>query len=108
MKPLFFLAAGLGVVNAAATGFAAVAGEPWHAAIHVGLTAAFGAWAARIRKRSQASGPGPGPGVETLETELSDVQRELLETREDLDFAERMLAEKLEAERIEQRRTDDG
>jgi hypothetical protein len=104
MKPLFFFAAGLGVVNAAATGFAAVAGEPWHAAIHVGLTAAFGAWAARIRKRSPAS----GPGVETLETELSDVQRELLETREDLDFAERMLAEKLEAERIEQRRRDDG
>jgi Skp family chaperone for outer membrane proteins len=103
MKPLFFFAAGLGVVNAAATAFAAVAGEPWHAAIHVGLTAAFGAWAARI-KRSPAS----GPGVETLETELSDVQRELLETREDLDFAERMLAEKLEAERIEQRRRDDG
>ena len=41
MKPLFFFAAGLGVVNAGATAFAAAAGEPWHAAIHVGLTAAF-------------------------------------------------------------------
>ncbi|HEU4830113.1 MAG TPA: hypothetical protein VFT04_13045 [Gemmatimonadales bacterium] len=98
MRPLACFAAVLAVLNIAGTIYAAVLGEPWHAAIHVGLTAAFGAWARRLGQR-----PLPAAGLETLETELDGVRQELLETREDLDFAERLLAERLEAERIARR-----
>lgn len=100
MRPLAWFAAALSGVNVLGTAFAAAMGEPWHAALHVGLAAGFGAWAQRLRRKQLAA---TAPGVETLEAELSDVQRELLETREDLDFAERMLAEKFEAERIARR-----
>ena len=41
MRPLAWFAAALSGVNVLGTAFAAAMGEPWHAALHVGLAAGF-------------------------------------------------------------------
>jgi hypothetical protein len=88
-RPIAFV---LSVVNLVAVGFAAGAAEPYHAAGHAGLALAFGLWAQRLRQ-----GPGrreelPQDRLEALEVEVSNLGRELSETQERLDFAERVLA----------------
>ena len=89
----------LGAINLVAVGLAAGSAEPWHATIHAGLALAFGLWAQRLR-------PGRGgetelqPRLEALEFEVSDVRRELSETQERLDFAERVLAQGPESRRV--------
>jgi hypothetical protein len=95
----------LSVVNLFAAGFAFRSAEPLHAAIHVALGLAFGFWAQRLR-------PGPGGGesltgseslarLEALEDEVSNLRRELGETQERLDFAERVLAQAPEQRRLD-------
>jgi hypothetical protein len=89
------IAVGLSALNFVAVGFAAGAAEPWHAAIHAALALALGLWAQRLRQ-------GPAGGevqarLEALEAEVSNVMRELGETQERLDFAERLLAQSPES-----------
>ncbi len=74
------------------------AADPWHASIHGALALAFGMWALRLRQ-------GPGGGelparLEALEAEVSQLRQELSETQERLDFAERVLAQGREAQRV--------
>lgn len=88
----------LSVINLAAVGFAIGAAEPWHAGVHAALGLAFGLWAQRLRL-----GPGGSelqPRLEALEFEVSDLRRELSETQERLDFAERVLAQAQESRRL--------
>ena len=92
------IAAALSVINVVAVGFAARSAEPWHAALHAALALALGLWAQRLR-------PGPGRSrpqarVETLEADMSVLHRELSETQERLDFAERVLAQGSDARRV--------
>ena len=78
-------------INLVAVGFAAGAAEPWHATVHTALALAFGLWAQRLRQR-----PGGGElqaGLEALEFEVTNLHRELSETQERVDFAERLLAQ---------------
>ena len=83
----------LAAINLLGAGFAAGSAEPMHAAAHVALAVAFGLWARRLRQ-----GPGGSElqdrleALEALEFEVSNLRRELGETQERLDFAERMLA----------------
>jgi len=95
----FPIAAGLSVVNLAAVWFAAVPAEPWHAAGHAGLAVAFGLWAQRLRQRRR-EGTLPA-GVGALELEVDQLRRELIETQERLDFAERIMAQNPEYRRVE-------
>ena len=95
----FPVAVGLCLVNLVAVGFAAVPGEPWHAATHAALAVAFGSWAQRLRARLRGEGSQLQPQLESLELELSRLRQELGETQERLDFAERLLAQGVEARR---------
>jgi hypothetical protein len=88
----------LSAINLVGAGFAAGSAEPWHATVHAALALAFGLWAQRLR-------PAPGGSerqarLEVLEAEMSNLQRELSETEERLDFAERLLAQGLESRRV--------
>ena len=87
------IAVALGAINLLAGGFAAGAAEPWHAAVHVALALAFGAWAHRLRQAPRGSEPQDRlEALEALEFEVSNLRRELEETQERLDFAERLMA----------------
>jgi hypothetical protein len=85
-------------INLLAAGFALGTSEPWHGAAHVGLALAFGAWAQRLRRRIGAG--DSQDRLELLESEMSDLHRELSETQERLDFAERLLAQGRESRRV--------
>lgn len=86
----------LSALNLIAVPFAT---EPWHTALHATLALAFGLWAQRLRERS--SGTDFQARLEALEGELTNVRRELSETQERLDFAERLLARGPEPHRVD-------
>jgi hypothetical protein len=96
------ISAVLSAVNVVATGFAAAPGEPIHAATHAVLAVAFGLWAQRLRQRRGEHGrvDGREERFEALEAEVGNLQGELSETLERLDFAERKLAQEVESRRI--------
>ena len=92
------IAVALSAINLVFVGLAAGSAEPWHAGVHAALALAFGLWAQRLRW-----GPGGGelqPRLEALEFEVSNLRRELSETQERLDFAERVLAQRPEPPRV--------
>jgi hypothetical protein len=91
----------LSVLNLVGAGFAVGQAEPLHATIHVALGLAFGLWAQRLRLRP--GGSELEDRVEALEAEVGefgDLRRELTEIQERLDFAERLLAQGQEAQRV--------
>jgi hypothetical protein len=96
--------------NLVSVWFAAQPGEPWHATIHGALALAFGLWAqARMRlgeARWRAGALDTGSEVDSaaLRDEVGDVRRELDEVHERLDFAERLLSQAREADRLPGRR----
>jgi hypothetical protein len=95
----------LSALNLVAVGFAAGAAEPWHAGGHAALGLAFGLWAQRLRSSGGGTEVQGGtelqPRLEALEFEVSDLRRELSETQERLDFAERVMAKGQESRRVE-------
>ena len=103
--PISFI---LSAVNLVAIGFASGAAEPWHAAGHGALALGFGLWAQRLRLRSGGSTRQPRldlleegqARLEGIEAEISDMRRELSETQERLDFAERVLAQRAESRQV--------
>jgi hypothetical protein len=96
--------------NLVSVWFAARPGEPWHATIHAGLALAFGLWAqARIRfgearLDTGALDKGSDGEIAALRDEAGDVRRELGELQERLDFAERLLSQAREGDRLPGRR----
>ena len=88
----------LSAVNLVAVGFAAGSAEPWHAGVHAALALGFGLWAQRLRQNP--GGNDRLARLETLEADVSDLRRELSETQERLDFAERLLTQGLEPRRV--------
>jgi hypothetical protein len=91
----------LSAVNLVATGFAAQAGEGWHAGIHAALALAFGLWAQNLKSRPANSDQDEMPArLESLEIEVGNLRRELGEAQERLDFTERVLAQAQEQRRV--------
>jgi hypothetical protein len=96
--------------NLVSVWFAAEPGEPWHATIHAALALGFGLWAqGRIRLeearlRAGALDEGSELEIPALRDEVGEVRRELGEVQERLDFAERMLSQAREGERLPGRR----
>jgi hypothetical protein len=96
--------------NLVSVWFAARPGEPWHATVHAALALAFGLWAqSRMRleeARLRASALDRGSEVETaaIRDDVGEVRRELGEVQERLDFAERLLSQAREADRVPGRR----
>ena len=91
-------------INLVAVGFAAGSAEPWHAAVHAALGLAFGLWAQRLRQAPVGSESQARlevfDALEALEADVSTMRRELSETQERLDFAERLLAQGSESRRV--------
>jgi hypothetical protein len=107
----FPIAVGLSAVNLVAVGFAVGPGEPWHAGIHAALALVFGLWAQRLRQSRGGSGGGEiqerlealeaeAGRVEALEGDVGKLRQELSEAQERLDFAERLLAQGREKDRV--------
>lgn len=102
------IAAVLSAANVAAVWFAAQPAEPWHATGHAVLGVAFAVWAQHLRARR--AGSAAQQQLETmedlgaLEGEVSALRRELSETQERLDFAERVLAQGPPARRVDPER----
>ncbi len=92
----------LSVINWAGLGAAVEVAEPWHAAAHAALALAFGYWALRLGQTR--GGSGPQAQFDLLEAEMSNLRRELSETQERLDFAERVLAQAPESRRVDPER----
>src|SRR6266849_1768172 len=91
----------LSAANLVAVGL--YAAEPGHAAAHAALALAFGFWALRLHKDPRGGGAGGSElpaRLEALEAEVSRLGQELSETQERLDFAERVLAQGREAQRV--------
>ena len=105
------VAIGLSAVNLAGVGMAAAASEAGHAALHAALALVFGLWAQRswqaAARRGEFGSTDPGaiePGrLEALEEGLANMQRELSEAQERLDFAERLLAQGRGVDRLPER-----
>lgn len=98
------LAVVLSAVNVAAVWFAAEPGEPTHATIHAALAVGFALWAQRLRAGSPRhieleSGM---EAINELDADVDSLRNALAETQERLDFAERMLAERVERRMPEQ------
>lgn len=92
----------LAVGNFAGAAFALTSAEPWHAAIHVGLGLAAVLWAERLKLQRRRDGNElQEERLDMLEAAVTDLQRELGETQERLDFAERMLAQQPEVRRVD-------
>jgi hypothetical protein len=83
------------------------ASDPVHATAHAALAVAFGLWAQRLRRAVPASerqnsfaGDERQDRLEELEGQMDILRRELSETQERLDFAERLLAQGRESRRV--------
>ena len=103
----FPIAVVLAVANVVATGFAAAAAEPVHAATHAGLAVAFAVWAQYLRRRT-ADGESQTQidvldAVDRLDAEVNKLRLEVSEMQERLDFAERLLAKGRDAPRVDPR-----
>ncbi len=96
----YVIAMGFTVANIAGAGFALGTGEPTHAAAHVLVGGVCAWWATRVagRRREQPLSAETSQ-LELLESEVSTLRQELLETQERLDFAERMLVRDAESRR---------
>jgi hypothetical protein len=94
----------LAAVNLIAAGFAMGSAEPLHAGVHVALALAFGWWAQRLRPgagdRETLTGSESLERLEAVEDEVNNLRRELSETQERIDFAERLLAQRSESRRV--------
>lgn len=84
------------VINVAGGIYAYLTSEPMHGFAHGALAVGFGLWA-----RHLWLSPTPGvqrverpDRVELLEADLSELERELRETQERLDFADQLLKKK--------------
>jgi len=89
----------LSALNVVGVGVAAGVAEPWHAGIHAVLGLAFWSWAQRLRQPMAVA--GDPERLETLELEVGQIRRELVEAQERLDFTERMLAQGRETGRLD-------
>jgi hypothetical protein len=96
------IAALASLANVVAVWFAAIPAEPLHATVHAALAVAFGLWAQRLKTRLR---PGTLTGENELEVaalreEVGALGHELGELQERLDFAERLLSQQRDTERM--------
>lgn len=93
------------LLNVAGVAYAANLAEPWHAAIHAGLAVLGGVWARHLKAR-QRTVPASAPEHEilALRDEVADLRGEVTELQERMDFAERMLTQVRDRERLPDRK----
>jgi hypothetical protein len=98
-SPVWLRVAGaLIAINVGGVAMAAQQTQPVHALVHAVLAAALAAWAQRLRLPRRSSDERVAePRLELLEAEVSHLQGELSETLQRLEFAEKMMTQKIEA-----------
>jgi hypothetical protein len=106
--PIAAVACGVNVVWAWIAARSGPMGGP-HAVGHAIAALAFGLWAATLRSQLRSEEQPPARAelpehIEALETEMNSLRQQLIETQERLDFTERMLAQRLDADRVKQDR----
>lgn len=90
------IAIGVVVINLAGGVYAYLTSEPVHGFLHGAFAVGFAIWARHLRQGTQQSerlSDRPDK-VELLEADLSQLERELKETQERLDFADQLLRNK--------------
>jgi hypothetical protein len=97
--PWYLIALAVVVINVAGGIFAYLTSEPIHGFVHGAFALGFGLWARHLHGGSKQGAPRTEPRqqpdrVEMLEADLSEVERELRETRARLDFADQLLKNK--------------
>jgi hypothetical protein len=93
------------LVNVAGFAFAASSGEPWHAALHAGLAAGLAVWAQHLKaRRTGELGSGSDAELANLRDDVGDLRREVSELQERMDFAERVLSQARDMERLSERK----
>ncbi len=96
----FPVAVVLSALNLFAAGVYARSEGGLHPTIHLLLAVGFGLWAVRIRSRPRFTATGELPAhLDSIEAQVDGLRQELIETQERLDFAERMLSQRAEAQR---------
>lgn len=110
-KPTFWfpIAVVAGGVNLVWAAVAAGPGAWAHAGLHAMAAVGFGLWAFALRNQLRFEARSPERAelpahLEELEAEMSSLQQQLIETQERLDFTERLLAQRLEADRVKEDR----
>lgn len=86
------------LVNLFGLGYAIIMREPMHGIVHMVLLAGFAAWAVwlvrsifRDQKTPREVAPPSVDRIALLESEVSDLQRELQQTKQSLEFTEQLL-----------------
>lgn len=94
--PWYPISIGVVVINVAGGVYASLSSEPMHAFIHGAFAVGFGLWAWHLRQSSERSDRQieHQDKVQLLEADLSELERELRETQERLDFADQLLKKK--------------
>lgn len=89
------------LVNVGAFAFASGSGEPWHATVHAALATGLAVWAQHLKGKKAPTASGLiDSDVADLRDEVGDLRRELGELQERMDFAERVLSQARETERL--------
>jgi len=96
------------VFNVAGAGFAIAAGEGWHAGIHVSLALGFGFAAQRLGEIDRKAAPdslqsqldAQAAALEEAQAMLALQAKQLTELEERVDFAERMLAQARDKQKL--------
>ncbi len=91
-----WFAVGVVVINLGGGIFAYLTDEPMHGFVHGALALGFGLWANHLRQTpAQRPRSVETPDkVELLQADLSELERELRETQQRLDFADQLLRNK--------------
>lgn len=92
------IAIGLAGLNAAGGMFALAMGQARHALAHGVLLIGFAMWARYLRRQRPPAAPEPDARVELLEANLSELEQQLTETRERLEFADQLLRQRKKPE----------
>lgn len=109
LKPTLWrrLAIALSVFNVAGAGFAIAAGEGWHAGVHVSLALVFAFAARRLQERSSGSSlegiqqlDEQAAALEEAQAALRAQSTQLAELQERVDFAERILAQMRDRQKL--------
>ncbi|MGQ0814020.1 MAG: hypothetical protein ACT4O1_06095 [Gemmatimonadota bacterium] len=90
----FPIAVGLIVINAAGAVYALVMSETMHAYVHGAILVGSVLWARYLRHEPPRRDERQDHKVEMLEADLSDLERQLSETQQRLDFADQLLKQK--------------
>lgn len=93
LYPLAIIVAGLNVAGAV---YAYVQGERMHAFVHTAIVVTFGMAALYLRQRREQAPRAieRNDNVEMLQANLSELESELQQTRERLEFADQLLKNK--------------